>query len=460
MKSNFQKCLLLIFSVSIGSSDPGDLIDYSHQNSLSLPVIEAILSTMGSTGSLPAYPISIYEIQYESHRPDGMVDTLAGLVCFPQSPTLAFPIISYQHGTTLLDDNAPSITGMTLDNPELVLIGLITSPSGFITLFPDYEGLGDPDKFHPYIVADSYTRAIVNMVRAVKQLSFILDGNDQFQFNDQLYLFGYSEGGYATLAAQRGFQLDYPDEFTITASCPMAGPYDLEGTMVEYFLSIPSYPKPYYVPYVLTSHLWSYQGLDVDFHEYFETFWADTLPSLYDGTHSGGDVDAIMPENPLDILLPEVLEDFTNNEDHFFRVTLAQNTLLDWAPESPTYLFHGIGDDIIPYENAQIAFDTFISNGAPDVTLTLFPEYLGGHGEVATTCLFAGYDVILGYQAISPKGDLNSDSFITNEDVNFLMESILIETAVTEFQWWAGDVDWDDTHSIFDLLLTSDSMDE
>jgi hypothetical protein len=31
---------------------------------------------------------------------------------------------------------------------------------------------------------------------------------------------------------------------------------------------------------------------------------------------------------------------------------------------------------------------------------------------------------------------------------------------VTEFQWWAGDVDWDDTHSIFDLLLTSDSMDE
>jgi len=114
MKSNFQKCLLLIFSVSIGSSDPGDLIDYSHQNSLSLPVIEAILSTMGSTGSLPAYPISIYEIQYESHRPDGMVDTLAGLVCFPQSPTLAFPIISYQHGTTLLDDNAPSITASSL----------------------------------------------------------------------------------------------------------------------------------------------------------------------------------------------------------------------------------------------------------------------------------------------------------------------------------------------------------
>ena len=140
MKNRFNKGILLIFSVSIGSSDPGDLIDYSHQNSLSLGVIEVILNSLGNTLYLPAYPISIYDIQYESHRPDGMVDTLAGLVCLPQSATLAFPIISYQHGTTLLDDNAPSITGMTLDNLELALIGLITSPSGFITLFPDYEG--------------------------------------------------------------------------------------------------------------------------------------------------------------------------------------------------------------------------------------------------------------------------------------------------------------------------------
>ena len=40
------------------------------------------------------------------------------------------------------------------------------------------------------------------------------------------------------------------------------------------------------------------------------------------------------------------------------------------------------------------------------------------------------------------------------------MESILIENDVTEFQWWAGDLDTDDTHSIFDLLLTSDSIED
>ena len=60
----------------------------------------------------------------------------------------------------------------------------------------------------------------------------------------------------------------------------MAGPYNLSETTVDYFLSIPSYEQPYYVPYVLTSHLWYYDGLDADFNQYFEPFWADTLAPI------------------------------------------------------------------------------------------------------------------------------------------------------------------------------------
>ncbi len=402
------------------------------------------------------FGISIYDIKYETEGEGGYIDTLSGLVAFPHSPIEAFPILSYQHGTAVNDASAPSLAGLTMDNPEVLLISLVTAPSGYITLFPDYEGLGDPNKFHPFIIAESYTHSVVNMVRAVKQLSTELEGEDQFQFNDQLFLIGYSEGGYATMAVQRGIELNFSDEFTITTSCPMAGPYDLAGTMVEYFLSIPSYPKPFYVPFVLTSHLWYYQGEDVDFGDYFEPFWADTLPSLFDGTHFGDEIDALMPENPLDIILPDVLEEFTNNEDHFFRQTLHQNTLLDWIPMSPTYLYHGIGDDIVPFQNAQIAYDTFVSNGADSVTLTLYPEEMGGHGEVATTCLFAGFDVISDRQAISPKGDLNSDSYITVQDVDLILDSIVHETDLTDFQWWAGDCDYDDQHSVMDLLMVAD----
>lgn len=438
-------------------SEAGQLIEYNLQGAMTQDDIIYILWIAGIDPQAD-YGVSIYDIQYETEGEGGYLDTLEGLVIFPHSLTEAFPIISYQHGTAVNDASAPSLTGLSLDNQEVLLISLITSPMGFITLFPDYEGFGDPEKFHPYITAESYSHAIVNMVRAVKELSYELQLDDPFQFNDQLHLLGYSEGGYATLAAQRGIELNYNDEFTITTSCPMAGPYDLGGTMVDYFLSIPSYPKPFYVPFVLTSHLWYYQGEDVDFSLYFKPFWADTLPSLFDGTHYGNEIDALMPENPLDILLPEALDDFTNNEDHFFRVSLGENTLLDWTPQSPTYFFHGMGDDIVPYENTQVTYDTFVANGAPNISLTLFSEELGGHAEVAPTCLSAGYNVILDYQAISPKGDLNSDGLITIEDVNALMESILIENDLTEFQWWAGDLDADNSHSIFDLLGASDAV--
>ena len=196
--------------------------------------------------------------------------------------------------------------------------------------------------------------------------------------------------------------------------------------------------------------------MDVDFAEYFEPFWADTLPSLFDGTHSGNEINELMPENPLDILLDDVLEEFQNDEDHFFRQSLEENTLLDWVPESPTYFYHGMGDDIVPYENAQVAYNTFLDNGASDVSLELFPEELGGHSDVAVTCLLAGYTVILEYQRISPKGDMNSDGLISLIDLALLSESILVENNITEFQWWAGDCDYDDQHSVMDLLMVAD----
>ena len=448
---------MFFFMILSGSlkSEPGQLIDYTHQSTMTQDEIIFILWFAGFD-PVADFGISVYDIHYESHSEYGTVDTLAGLVIIPHSPTEAFPIFTYQHGTVILDSQAPSITGISADNVEILFISLITAPSGFITVIPDYTGIGDPDKYHPYIIANPHTEALVNMIRSVKQLSIELEGDDKFQFNDQLFLAGYSDGGYATLASQRGIQIDYPDEFSVTASFPMAGPYDLSGTMVDYFLSEPEYTQPYYVPYVLTSHLWYYQGLDVDFAEYFEPFWADTLPSLFDGTHSGSEINDLMPGNPLDILLDDVLEEFENDEDHFFRQSLEENTLLDWVPESPTYFYHGMGDDIVPYENAQVAYDTFVANGATDVSLELFPEELGGHSDVAVTCLLAGYTVILDYQKISPKGDMDSDGLVSLIDLTLLSESILVENNITDFQWWAGDCDYDDQHSVMDLLMVAD----
>jgi len=458
-KKIVQLLLGICFYLSTVFAYPGQLIDANYNSTLPVDEINIILWMAGMDANA-VYDISIYDILYETEGETGYADTLGGLVIFPIQSDVAFPIMSYQHGTILNDNDAPSIAGFSMDNAEVLFMGLSSAPQGFITLFPDYEGIGNED-YHPYIIEASYTHAVVNMIRATKELSFELNESNPFQFNDQLHLIGYSEGGYATMAAQKGIEESFSDELTITSSHPMAGPYDLAGTMVDVFLNPETiYPNPYYVPYVLTSHLWYYEGEDVDFHEYFETVWADTLPILYDGTHSSVEVNEALPSNPLDILLPDVLEEFTTNENHFFRLTLEENTLLDWTPQSPTFIYHGEGDDNIPVQNAQVAYDAFIENGSESVELILFNESLGGHASVAPYCLVAGFNTIQSYAAISPKGDMNSDGLILEEDLDLLIQSVSLEPDLTEFQWWAGDLDFDNIHSIFDILLLSELIDE
>ena len=82
--------------------------------------------------------------------------------------------------------------------------------------------MANSNVYHPYHIKDSYTRAVIHMIRAVKQLSQTLINEESFQYNDQLFLAGYSEGGYATLAAQAGIEHLYNEEFHITESFPMA----------------------------------------------------------------------------------------------------------------------------------------------------------------------------------------------------------------------------------------------
>ncbi|MEL1232879.1 MAG: dockerin type I repeat-containing protein [Candidatus Neomarinimicrobiota bacterium] len=446
----FKKYTFILFLIHwVIKGDPGDLIDYNFQENISLDVIQTglIIAGGGLGFSPPEFTISTYDIRYESQKPDGNLDTLSGLVAIPNSTTQAFPILSYQHGTGILDTDAPSITGLSLFNVEILAVGFLATSSGFITIFPDYVGMANPNVYHPYHIKDSYVRAVLHMIRAVKQLSQTLINEGSFQYNDQLFLAGYSEGGYATLAAQAGIEQLNNEEFHITASFPMAGAYDLAGTMVDYFLSEPEYENPYYVPYVLTSHVWYYQGINTDLNIYFEPYWAETLPDLYNGTFSGAQINNMLPDNVLDILI---------DDDHFLRQTLSQNTLLDWVPNSPTYLYHGLADDQVPHENSVVAYNTFQSNGASNVVLELLPESAGGHTSAAIPSIISGYNLMTEYMMINQKGDMDGDGDVTLIDQAYLSAMIINDLYSTDFQFWLANLNYDSEINVIDILMISD----
>ena len=449
------KYIIILYLFNYTYSQPGSLISYDHKITASNSDIQSILNlALGSDAPSALYNMSMYSIEYEIINPLGYVDTLSGLVSFPIAPMKSFPIASYQHGTTILDHHVPSVSGLNLNDQEVAIISMIMASSGYIIILPDYIGLGSSGGYHPYIIADTYTPAIVDMIRSVKTLSAELNLNNSFMYNNQLYLFGYSEGGYATMSAQRDIEQYMSDEFNITATFPMAGPYDLSGTMVNFYLSINFYPQPYYVANVLFNHLNYYDNLE-NLDQYFLPFWADTLSGLFDGTHSGSFINSLMPDNPIEILLPQVLEDFSSNSENLFRQTLEENTLLDWTPVSPTYLIHAAADDIIPIANAQIAYNSFIDNGANSVHLIEMPVSIGGHEDAAASCLLTALDTIGSYQIINIKGDINLDGLIDVIDHDLLIENLLGFIQLDISESWSGDIDYDMSLSIFDLIFSS-----
>ena len=117
-----KKDIFLFFFIPLVSfSDPGDLIEYNFQNTFSISTLNIFLNSLGNSATNVLYPISVYDIKYESINHNGIVDTLSGLISFPHSNLDAFPILTYQHGTLILDSQAPSITGLSVNNYRFYL---------------------------------------------------------------------------------------------------------------------------------------------------------------------------------------------------------------------------------------------------------------------------------------------------------------------------------------------------
>jgi alpha-beta hydrolase superfamily lysophospholipase len=61
------------------------------------------------------------------------------------------------------------------------------------------------------------------------------------------------------------------------------------------------------------------------------------------------------------------------------KAALQSNSVAGWKTDVPIRLFHGMRDEIIPYQNSQVTLEKFKSAGSENVSLTLIPS--GTHGN-------------------------------------------------------------------------------
>lgn len=334
-------------------------------------------TAFGTILSTSSYSLSLQKVSYQSTGADGTPRTLSGLLILPSSggnrPSV--PILMFQHGTEPYRKFSPSRYLQNqlrpTDYPEVMVAAAIAS-TGYAVALTDYEGLGDSTGPQPYVHADSLARQVVDMLRASRNI--IAGSSSPCSWNSQLFLMGYSEGGYVTMAATRELQLNHPAEFTVTAAAPLAGPHDLSGVMRGVMLSDSTSKAPYFLPFVLNSYNHVYGGQTTSFTPGSTMLpaFAGTVPPLFDGNSPSDKISEAMGMSfsppqlivPKSTLTSQFLGQLALDTSQTVGFLRQNDSYRGWIPSVPIRMVHHGNDELVPFANSQIAFDSFSTAGA------------------------------------------------------------------------------------------------
>ena len=132
-----------------------------------------------------------YKIFYQSTGLHGEPITVSGMVIAPPGPAPegGRPVVAWAHPTTgVVPRCAPSLARKRFQ----MIAGLhLMLARGYVVAATDYPGLGTPEP-HPYLVGDSEGRAVLDSVRAARQIAAAGAGA-------RFVVWGHSQGGQAAL---------------------------------------------------------------------------------------------------------------------------------------------------------------------------------------------------------------------------------------------------------------------
>ena len=203
------------------------------------------------------------------------------------------------------------------------------------------------------------------------------------------------------MALQRELQNNHANEFSVTASAPMGGPYDLSETMVDRFFGPEPHPNPSYFPFTLIAANQVYglvDSLDILFKPPFDS----SITGFFGGTLVAEQINELLPSD-LNQLYTDEFFDMMDDPDSRINAMSIENDIYRWKPEDPTRLYHCASDDQVPSQNSEIAHDYFLSAGAKNVELTIVPDgFLGLTGSHAICAVPLGLLAMDWFDAFLP----------------------------------------------------------
>ena len=296
-------------------------------------------------GALQLKLIAHEVVRYSSTDDKGNPIQLTGLLIYPYNlppfGRVHAPIISMNHGTQILKSLGPSKwahakTSDWKNFPEVVVADLIAFYYGWIIIMPDYQGMGDDvGENHPYVIRDRLANATADMVEAAQQ-SLSCDRHAYVTWNGQTYLYGYSEGGFVTMAAARELEAR---QVSLNGVVCMDGPYDLSGTMLDVMLNNNPFPVPYFLPMMLVGYNTMYPGT-FSYEAMLKEPYRTDIPKYTTGFNNETVVNSKMPADKIlkKIFTDAFYDTLKNLNSRAFQYMYENNSYVNWSPKSKMLL--------------------------------------------------------------------------------------------------------------------------
>ena len=376
--------IVLLISTSVCTLAQGTLVEDTIILHLNYDDIDDLLVQNGiPSGLLPVnFEVDVHRVIYTTPDVDGVTPTTAsGLIFIPTGDTCEMPLMAYLHGTKVKKDE----TFYFLQGEWF--LGVLTASTGYVMCLPDYLGLGASPGIHPYQHARSEATASVDILRSAR----IICAQENRRLNDQLFLVGYSQGGHSVLATHRMIQEELSDEFTVTASAPGSGPYDMSGSQLDMVASFDPYAQPGYLPYLIQSYQHVYGNMYSTLQEIYVPPYDQTLPPLLDGSYDMGALNAAMPPVPRDIFQQAYQDEFFSDPQHPAQVNLRDNDVYEWVPQAPIMFNYCRSDEEVTYLNTMVAADYMMANGATDIQVIERDSVMGHFACAEPSIIFSKF---------------------------------------------------------------------
>lgn len=288
--------------------------------------------------------VRLYRVTYPSLVPElgNKPVTLTGLVAIPEVPQTTLPLISYQHGTVYGKQEVPSYPE---NSPETQLMLALFAGQGYLLTGADYVGMGDSREPQGYMVKASHQQATADLLPAAR--AFIAS---QGFTPSQLFLGGWSQGGYVTMAMlERLEHVGVPVRAAATASAPVDPWAALNGFL--------NFPRPNDAPWVGTLFILA----SFSYENYYRVpGLARSLlkPEHYDicrSAYEGQAVDPTKIPTNLRELLAEPYFDGAFFAGSSFGQRMFEAQAYRWVIRTPTRNYYGDTDEVITQGIGRLA---------------------------------------------------------------------------------------------------------